>query len=449
MPSTDDLWSMYGHQILKFAAPDFDPTKQQFSMASSTLSLDLGNADPDVVAGYVYNLGNTIPSPSPNYAPGSSLFTAYQRFLDAIDLDGDANPNLDSQINIAAANMNAAQTNYTNTLSAAIAAWTAYKVVSPNVTFWNYVTSQYPSYVQAKNALDATTSAWQQLMTQKYGQGYEIIANARNKLSPTGGAADVINPNSYNMAVKTGVLTPAGSAPVLPGTTPPAAPSALVSSFDPAFALQSFTSVYQQWQANSAANAAPAFSVTMDGSAASQSFSDMGWESESAGLFSYGFFDVWGETSSSSDTQTSFAMDSSFHMQIDFTGLNAFTISPGGWFDLGLIQSFRNQLLPGAPDFFSPAGALARIPYQAVIGFQPKITLSMSQENFATFQSTFQSQTTAGMGFGPFVVGETHSSSYANKSSAAFDAESATVTVSPPPSTVPVLLGVISTRLDA
>ena len=103
MPSTDDLWSMYGHQILKFAAPDFDPTKQQFSMASSTLSLDLGNPDPAVVNGYIYNLGNTIPAPSPCYAPGSGLFTAYQRFLDAIDLHGDTNPNLDSQINIAAA----------------------------------------------------------------------------------------------------------------------------------------------------------------------------------------------------------------------------------------------------------------------------------------------------------------------------------------------------------
>ena len=69
-------------------------------------------------------------------------------------------------------------------------------------------------------------------------------------------------------------------------------------------------------------------------------------------------------------------------------------------------------------------------------------------ENFSTFASQFQSQTTAGFGFGPFVVGETHSSTYADKSSASFDAESATVTIAPPPSTVPVLLGVISTRLD-
>ena len=411
MPSTDDLWSMYGHQILKFAAPDFDPTKQQFSMASSTLSLDLGNPDPAVVNGYIYNLGNTIPAPSPCYAPGSGLFTAYQRFLDAIDLHGDTNPNLDSQINIAAANMNAAQTNFQNVQGQAIAAWTAYKAVVPGISFSDYVTQQYLTYGQAKNALDATTSAWQQLMTQKYGQGYEIIANARNRLSPTGGAADILSANSYNMAVKTG-------------------------------------SVYQQWQANSASKAPPAASVVMNGSSAAQGFENMGWSSESAGLFSYGFFDVWGETSSSQDTQTSFAMDSSFSMTIDFVGLNTFTIAPGGWFDLGLVQSFRNQLLPGSPDLFSPAGALARIPYQAVIGFQPKITLSMSKENFSTFASQFQSQTTAGFGFGPFVVGETHSSTYADKSSASFDAESATVTIAPPPSTVPVLLGVISTRLD-
>ena len=448
MPSTDDLWSMYGHQILKFAAPDFDPTKQQFSMASSTLALDLGNGDPAIVNGYIHDLGNTIPAASPCYAPGSGLFTAYQRFLDAIDLQGDANPNLDPEINIAASNMNAAQNNFLDVQGKAIAAWTAYKAVVPAVSFSDYVTQQYVTYSQAKNALDATTSAWQQLMTQKYGQGYEIIANARIRLSPTGGASDILSANAYNMAVKTGSVAPAGSLPVLPGNTPPPAPSALIPSFDPAFALQSFPSVFQQWQANSAAKAKPAVSVVMDGSASSSSFSDMGWSSESAGMFSYGFFDVWAETSSSSSTQQSFAMDSSFHMQIDFVGLNAFSITPGGWFDLGLIQAYRNQLLPGSPDLFSPGGALARVPYQAVIGFQPSITLSMSQENFSSFQSTFQSQTTAGVGFGPFVAGETHSSSYANKSGVAFDAQSNTVTVSPPPSSVPILLGVISSRLD-
>ena len=448
MPSTDDLWSMFGHQILKIAAPDFDPEKQQFSMASTTLSLDLGNPDPAVVNGYIYNLGNTIPAPSPSYAPGSALFTAYQRFLDSIDLHGDDNPNLDSQINIAAANMNAAQTNFQNVQTQAIAAWTAYKAVMPGVSFPDYVTQQYSNYAQAKNALDATTAAWQQLMTQKYGQGYEIIANARNRLSPTGGAADILSANSYNMAVKTGVAVPAGSTPVLPGATPPPAAGAMVPSYDPAFALQSFTSVYQQWQANSANKAAPAASINVNGSAADQGFEDMGWSAEGGGLFSYGFFDLFGETSASKDTQTSFAMDSSFNMQVDFVGLNTFTIAPGGWFDLGLVQSYRGQLLPGAPDLFSPAGALARIPYQAVVGFQPTITLSMSKENFSTFASQFQSHTTAGFGFGPFVIGEAHCSTYANKSSVSFDSESATVTVAPPPSTVPVLLGVISTRLD-
>ncbi|HEX8470104.1 MAG TPA: hypothetical protein VF633_03240 [Brevundimonas sp.] len=245
MPSTDDLWSMYGHQILKFAAPDFDPTKQQFSLASSTLSVDLGNADPAIVNGYIYNLGNTIPGPSPSYMPGSALFTSYQRFLDAIDLHGDTNPNDDAGINIAAANMNAAQTNFLSTQGAAITAYTTYKIVAPNVTFSDYVTQQYPTYIQAKNALDATTSAWQQLMTQKYGQGYEIIANARNRLSPTGGASDILSANSYNMAVKTGAAAPAGSVPVLPGGTPQPPANALVPSFDPSFALQSFGSVYQ------------------------------------------------------------------------------------------------------------------------------------------------------------------------------------------------------------
>jgi hypothetical protein len=76
MVSTSDLWFMYGQQIQQQAAPTFDPAKQQFSLAPTTLSLDLGNPDPAIVSDYIYNLGNTIPAGSPAYAPGSALLTS-------------------------------------------------------------------------------------------------------------------------------------------------------------------------------------------------------------------------------------------------------------------------------------------------------------------------------------------------------------------------------------
>jgi hypothetical protein len=58
------------------------------------------------------------------YTPRSDLVTAYSLFLNAIDLKGDPNPNLDSQINIAADQLNKAQANYIDQQQKAVAAYT-------------------------------------------------------------------------------------------------------------------------------------------------------------------------------------------------------------------------------------------------------------------------------------------------------------------------------------
>jgi hypothetical protein len=344
--------------------------------------------------------------------------------------------------------MTGAQNNFINVQAAAVAAWKTYLAINPNIGFSDYTTQQYPIYIQAKNALDAATSKWQQLMTQKYGQGYEVIANARNRLSATGDASDITMANAFNMAVKTGVVAAAGGVPMLPGQTPQGPANTLISSFAPAYNLNGFSTVYQQWQAASASNAPPAASIHVDGSASAASWSNFGWGAQGEAELSISFFDMFVKSSASSDTQTAYAFADGFDMTIDFTGLSSFQITPGSWFDLGIVNAYRNQLLPNSPAFFAPNGALARLPYQAVVGFQPKITLMMSNASYASFKSTFQSNTTTAFSFGPFVVGEASVSTYSDKSAVAYSDSNATITISPPPSTVPVLLGVVSSRLD-
>jgi hypothetical protein len=219
-------------------------------------------------------------------------------------------------------------------------------------------------------------------------------------------------------------------------------------SYAPSFTLDGFTAIYQEWQTNSVNNAPPAATITLDGTSSAASWADLGWSAEGAGMAGYGFFDMWAESSASSDTQTSFQTSGAFHLQIEFAGIHSFTLSPGAWFDLGLIQNFKHQLLANSADFFGPGGSLARLPVQAVIGFNPTITMSMEEHDYQSFQSAFHSETTAGASFGPFVMGEVHSSTYSDKSSVDFNDSSASIKVSPPTSSVPVLLGMISTRLD-
>lgn len=448
MTMTDDLWRIYGEQLLKQAAPNFDPKTQQFSLASSTLSVDLGNADPAVVNGYIYNIGNTIPTDSPSYAPGSALYSSFDVFLDSIDLKGNPNPNLDSQINLANTALTNAQNNFTGLQTKAIAAWNAAKAIDPAITFTNFVNQQYQVYNAALSTLNAATSQFQGLMVQKYGKGYALIQAARNNMSALTGAGNMSAQNTFNMAVKAGSVAPPGSVATLPGQDPPVPANALQQYYLPSFALQGFTAQYAQWQANSANGTGNAVSLHVDSTATVNNWSNFGYSASAQAEFSYDFFSATVQTSAQKDTQTSFQTNDNFSLDIDFVGLNSFTIAPGLWFDDGILNTYKNQLLAGSPPFFASNGSLARLPYQALIGFQPTLTLQMSHSDYTSLSSQFKSQTTVSFGFGPFVIGHGSFSNYADKSAVTFNDANTTIVISPPPSTVPILLGILSTRLD-
>ncbi len=77
------------------ALPGGITDQQQFSAGSTTLNIDLGNADPAIVNYYIHGLGDVVPANSPSYSAGSSLLSSYAIFLDWIDPGAVLNPNLD------------------------------------------------------------------------------------------------------------------------------------------------------------------------------------------------------------------------------------------------------------------------------------------------------------------------------------------------------------------
>jgi hypothetical protein len=446
MAGNDDLWQQYAKQIIEIAAPQFDPTKQQLSIASSTLAVDLGNADPAMANNYAFEIGNTIPAAGPAYVPGSGLLTAYRLFLDSVGLGGTPDPNIDAQVNMAAAERAAAQANFSDVQAEAVHAWISFTAIDPNMAFQEYVAEQQPQYSNARNALLQADTRYEQLQTMRYGVAYEVIAEANGETSLDGGAGDLAMPNRFNMPVKSASIAVANAAASLPGQTPEGPASALIPSFAPAFGLDGFSAAYREWQAASAGGARP-MSITLDGGSPGSGWTDSGWAIQGESGFG-SFLSVWSEVSALQDSQTAFGDTSNYRMQIDFVGMQAFAISPGQWFDLGLLQAFKPKLSPNAPPLFSAGGALARLPAQAVIGFAPTLTLTMAQPDYAAMRTAFEAPGTAAVGLGPFTIGSAHSSTYAGKASAQFKDDSCTIVIPPPPGTLPVLLGVISNRLD-
>ncbi len=449
MTTTTDIWQKYATELTNLVTSgQFDSTNQVISFAGTTLSVDLGNANPKVINDVVYNIANTVPAYSPSYAAKGGLISSYASFLDAIDLKGDPNPNLDPEINNATSAFNNAQTNFIDVQTKAYSAWANFKTASGSDTsFFTWVQSNYPVYIQAKSTLQATESKLQQLNIQKYGQGYQIIADAMNMVSSTSGALDITAQTPYNMAVASGATAPAGSGPaVLPGQTPPPQASQLVDSYAPAYGLNAFTTKYQEWQTASVNNQRTGGTIAISSSSKASQWSQFGWSANVGGLFG-DFLSIVGAGSTSGQTTTFNTQSEAFGLEVSFTGLGTFMLNQGKWYQAGLIQDYKDNLKPNSPDFFGEHGSMGLIPTQAIVGFEPEITLTLDQSDYDKFVQTWQANASASLNLGPFRLGSANVSTYGSRQDISFNASACQVKIGPVKSTVPLLLGVISTKI--
>jgi hypothetical protein len=449
--TNQQVWSAYADALLnQVTSGAFDAKKQTFSVAGQSLNVDLGNADSEIINANVFNLANSIPAAGGAYTAESSLISAYNSFLNWIQLDADINPNLQSQLNSAAAAVTENQTNFIKVQGETIQAWKTYQAINPNIAFSDYVRENYPVYGEAKSSLTGTVSRYEQLCNQAYGPDYQTIVAARAKTSFTNGAQDVTMANTYNMKVKFGSSAPAGSGPaVLPGQNPPPPTASLIETYAPGFTLSAFTTAYQEWQTASVNNKLEGWTIEIDSSSVATDWSKFGWSAGLQASFPVGdFFSVAIQGQASYQEEKFNLKASAFSFKVEYTGTGLFPVASNLWFDPSIIRNYGGKLRTGAPDFFNQAsGSLARAPAQVLIGFEPKLTLSLSNTDYSTFQSQFQESATVAVKFGPFTIGSATESVYSDKSSMQFHSDSSTVTVDPVKSTLPMVLGVICADL--
>ncbi|MGF6097585.1 hypothetical protein [Pseudomonas sp. 18175] len=449
---TLDLWTKWMGAVQATALPGGLGNGQQFSAGSTTLNIDLGNADPTIVNYYIHGLGDVVPANSPSYTAGGGLLSSYAVFLDSINLGALPNPNLTSQLNLATTALNTAQTAFNNTMTQAIQQYTNFKAVgsAPFPAFSTWVVQSYPGYVTANNQLIGAANNLDTLMVKLYGPGYSVLQQARTKVG-INGAQSLIGQNAFNMAITSGSIAPPGSQPVvIGGTTPPPA-SSLVSSLAPSYSLQAFATKYAEWQANSVAGQTSAgATISITSSTATYNLDESGWGA-STDVSLFGDFFNFSASGSASGQKTSIDTTSSdFSLTVKFTGFGSFIISPGTWWDSGaLVATYHNQLNPGSADFFGEDGALARYATQVVVGFEPTVILQMKSSDYSNVKSSWEAQTTASIGIGPFRIGSISGSANGTKQDIQWDDASASVTIGPVSTSVPVLLGVVSQQLGA
>lgn len=442
-----DLWQRYATALAaQVTSGQFDPNNQVICFASDTLVVDLADADAEISNYNIYTIGNLIPKWSPAYAPGSDLIGSYSSFLNYINLGGDPNPNLDSQINIAAGNLTAANLNFQAQLTASLTGWANAKTAMPTLTWVQYIQQFGAVYTEAKAAVDSAQVAYQNLLQQKSGVDFQSLLNAQSRVGFTGGARDTVTANQYNMEAKVGAQAPLGSTTVLPGQTPAAPSSSLTEILLAAYDLDGFTTKYQEWQTNSINNQTGA-TISVSGTSVASQFSDYGWSASLDASVFGDFFSLFASGSASGETIKTSWQSTNFGLTVSFTGLGSFNIGATSWFQPSFIQMYRDKLYAGAPSFFGENGALSLVPYQLIVGFEPSITLTLNNQDYQDVKTSFQAQASASIGIGPFRIGTASYSTYGSKNDMQYNDATNTITMGPIKSTLPLLLGVICSKM--
>ena len=444
-----DLWDKYVTELTNYiTSGQFDKENQVICFSGNTLMVDLADADSEITNYNVYNIGNLIPKNSPAYAPQGDLIGTYSSFLNYIDLDGDINPNLDSQINIAAGNLTNASNNFLQQTQKSIADFTTMKQVMPNLDWPTYIQQYGAVYTEAENYMLSCESEYDRLLNQKYGVNAAIIQNAKSRVGFTGGAQDIINKNSYNMLGKVGSQAPLGSVTTLPGQTPAAQSSSLTEIKIPGYQLDSsFTTAYQQWQTKSANGIVDVGPIEVNGTTNASQYSEFGWNASIDGSCFGDFFSVFGSGSASGQTIKQSWQSTNFNLKMSYTGLQTFKIGPLSWFQQSFITNYKDKLLKNAPNFFGENGSLNLLPYEIIVGFEPKLELTLDNSDYNDFKNSFNASATASLSIGPFRIGSASTSTYSQKNNVTFSDETSTITVGPIKSTIPLLLGVICSKL--
>lgn len=447
--SNEDLWQKFATSLANLVTTGkFDKEKQVICFSGTTLLVDLADADSAITNYNVYNIGNLIPQWSGMYAPGSDLIGSYSSFLNWIDLGGDPNPNLDNLLNIAAANLTAAQQNFQDQVAKAISSWNVMQKAMPDMTFAQYIREYGAVYTEAKAAQDSAQADYFKLLQKKSGVDFQSLLNAQSRVSFSGGARDTVSKNEYNMKAKVGAEAPTGSTKVLPGQNPPDPSSNLSEILLPGYNLDAaFKAAYQEWQVKSVNDQVDVGPLEVSGTSESSRFTEFGWSASMSPSIFGDFFAFFAKGSTKGSVVKSSWESTSFDLKMYFTGCQSFLIEPVPWCQLSFVRNYRDKLYPDAPEFFGEDGSLSLLPYELIIGFEPKLELKLKNEDYSELKAKFQSEVAASLSIGPFSIGKASFSTYGNKDDMDYNDETNTVTMGPIKSTMPLLLGVICAKL--
>lgn len=376
-------WAGWSRALVGTLFPAGLGSTQHFAFGQTTLVADVANADPLVCNAEVFRLGDAMPADSPNFSAAASVSEAYALFLRRV-----ASPDLDDARTKMTAADAASQTALNMPIRQAAAAPGG--AAPPPTTY-------VPAYV-LDSGFRAKYSEWQVSSIARRTRDGGVIA-FRSTIAaapPPTSAVSMAAPAARSMSL--------ASAPPVSQPVPP-----------PFFRLLSHDAAGVPHVPH-----VPMFTAAVPPTALGFATANLAGPATAPPAPATGSGD--------------------FALEVAFTGLGTFALNPAGWFSKTAIALFKGQL--SAQDqsaFFSEGGVLARCIYQVVLGFEPTVTLQFDDRlAFESARSLLAAPQGPSIGIGPITF-------EAGAAVSTDDDETQTITIGPTASTLPILLGVVST----
>lgn len=439
----DRAWAAYHRRLIQTVAGSIDPETQAVTVADTAETADFGNSDPAIAASYVFETGNTLMTWDPRTTPPEGLLYSYAAFLDNIDLGEVADPGLRSQLDAARGKYRVANKNFADVRSQAISAWIESRHTEPPIDFATFVKSQFPLFTLAALALRDADIEFEALMFRAYGTQYSAIADARNRCGLTTGAAAIDRATPYNMAVKRCVQSMAAAHHSYTEEIVPSDSAKPVPTYAPAYRLDGFAEAYAEWRENSDLGFA-AETLHLTGNS-NEDLRDYPWP-PSGGKTTGDFFKIGVDGPNLVPGLRVNTRSPYFSVTIDFAGLNTFSIAPGEWFDRGIVDTYRHRTSHAAPRFFREGGQTGLLPIAVIVGFAPSVSITLDRSDYVSFKARHQALPTSLFTIGPFRVGGTSDPVF-DSTRIGFDDRRMAVTIRPRRKTLPLVLGVVSTKV--
>jgi hypothetical protein len=447
-PAATAMWSQMLDEVLRVCGVGGLGNHEVACMAGTTLAFDLGSKDPGIQNYAKYAIGNTVPAWDPEYSKHNQVAQAYQLFINSIDpakCGAQVNPNLADLINRAMIEYNAASDNFHTVSRKAVAEYIEFTKAmhDDKMTYADYIRQYNPTVNRAQEAMLGAQHRWQSLMRQAHGFGYEAIAQASNTMIA---ALNDNMPSNMNMKVTSGSVAAEGSSPVLPGATPPARESDLAHFYRPRYDLPGFADIYREWQDKSARNE-PGHMFEAKANASAVSWQRFGWSGEAQATFGGSFVNVEVGATAEGKSHTVRIDSTDAKLTLSFTALGQFDIAREPWFNLSLIQDFAEATADAAGQFFGKNGSFSLLPTRAILGFEPGIELHLSEKSYSHAKSQWEARGEAALNIGPFRFGGPGFAMTDKRENVKWTDEARSITVPTVKSRLPLLLGVICTKL--